>query len=190
MTLYTHTIEISENTFQRLNRQAQIKQTTVNEVAEQALNRALPPSLEMVPERWRADLQQMQMMSDEMIWRIARTELSAERSELYDRLVATKTERELSASEQGQLDILHEESDMLMIRKSYAWLLLQSLSYHTPDPFLAYIGNGAITVINVSSSVSWFSTPCIIPAGARINSPALQTFSTSPTVKRPVPANT
>ena len=66
MTIYTHTIQVSEQTFQRLFIQAQAKQTTVNELAERALNRALPPSIAHVPERWRADLQQMQLMSDEV----------------------------------------------------------------------------------------------------------------------------
>jgi hypothetical protein len=87
MTLYTHSVQISERTFQRLFQQAQAKQTTVNKVAERTLTRALPPSIDHVPERWRADLQQMQTMSDEMVWRIARTEWPVERVELYDTLV-------------------------------------------------------------------------------------------------------
>ncbi len=135
MTLYTHTIQVSEQTFQRLSIQAQAKQTTVNELAERALNRALPPSIEHVPERWRADLQQMQLMSDEMLWRIARTELPAERVELYDTLIEAGQQRALSPGEQQQLAILHEEADLLLIHRSYAWLLLQSRGYKTPDPY-------------------------------------------------------
>ncbi len=102
MTLYTHTIQVSEQTFQRLFRQAQAKQTTVNEVAERTLTRALPPSLDHVPERWRADLQQMQRMSDEMLWRIPRTELPAERVALYDTLSEASQQRTLSLTEQQQ----------------------------------------------------------------------------------------
>lgn len=135
MTLYTHTIQVSEHTFQRLFLQAQVKQTTVNELAERALNRALPPSIDHVPERWRIDLQQMQTMSDEMLWRIARTELPAERSELYDTLIEAGQQRALSPAEQQQLKILHEESDMLLVRRSYAWLLLQSRGHKTPNPY-------------------------------------------------------
>lgn len=135
MTLYTHTIQVSEQTFQRLSIQAQAKQTTVNELAERALNRALPPSIEHVPERWRADLQQMQLMSDEMLWRIARTELPAARVQLYDTLVEASQQRALSPVEQQQLATLHEEADLLLIHRSYAWLLLQSRGYKTPDPY-------------------------------------------------------
>lgn len=135
MTLYTHTIQISEQTFQRLFSQAQAKQTTVNEVAERALNRALPPSIDHVPERWRADLQQMESMSDEMLWRIARTELPVERVELYDKLVEAGQQRTLSPAEQQQLGILHEEADLLLIHRSYAWLLLQARGHKTPNPY-------------------------------------------------------
>lgn len=135
MSLYTHTIQISEQTFQRLFLQAQAKQTTVNEVAERALNRSLPPSIDHVPERWRADLQQMQSMSDEMLWRIARTELSVERVELFDTLVEASQQRTLSPAEQQQLNILHEEAEILLIHRSYAWLLLQSRGHKTPNPY-------------------------------------------------------
>lgn len=137
MTLYTHSIQISEQTFQRLFHQAQAKQTTVNEVAERTLMRALPPSIGHVPERWRADLQQMQTMSDEMLWRIARAELPAERVEAYDALVEAGQQRTLSPAEQQQLDVLHEEADLLLIHRSYAWLLLQARGHKTPNPYSA-----------------------------------------------------
>ena len=137
MALYTHTIRISENTFQRLRLQAKANQTTINEFADQAIKRSLSPSLQHVPEKWQIDLQQMQSMSDEMLWRIARSALPTKRIELYDMLLATKEQRTLSPSENEQLEILHEESDMLMIRKSYACALLKSRGFKIPDPYTA-----------------------------------------------------
>lgn len=107
----------------------------MNEVAECVLNRTLPRSIDHVPERWRADLQQMQGMNDEMLWRIARTEWPMERVELYDNLVEASQQRALSATEQQQLDILHEEADLLLIHRSYAWLLLQSRGHKTSNPY-------------------------------------------------------
>jgi len=135
MTLYTHTIQISEQTFQRLFSQAQAKQTTVNELAERALNRILPPSVDHVPEKWRTDLQQMQQMSDEMLWRIARAQMPADRVTLYDQLVEAAQQGTLLSNEQQQLDALHEDADLLMIHRSYAWLLLQSRGHKTPNPY-------------------------------------------------------
>mgnify|MGYP003453925374 CR=1 FL=1 len=79
----------------------------------------------------------MQSMSDEMLWRIARSVLPTKRIELYDMLLETKEQRTLSPSEDEQLEILHEESDMLMIRKSYAWALLKSRGFEIPDPYTA-----------------------------------------------------
>ena len=114
----------------------------MNQVAERVLNRTLPRSIDHVPERWRADLQQMQSMSDEMLWRIARPEWLAERVELYDTLVKASQQRALSPAEQQQLDILHEEADLLLIHRSYAWLLLQSHGYEK-RPIPSYISTNA-----------------------------------------------
>ncbi len=135
MTLYTHSIQISERTFQRLFSQAQANQTTVSELAERALIRVLPPSVEHVPPRWRTDLQQMQQMSDEMLWRIARADMPANRVAQYDQLVEAAQQEILLPNEQQQLDTLQEEADRLMIHRSYAWLLLQSRGHKIPDPY-------------------------------------------------------
>ncbi len=145
MTLYTHTIQISEQTFQRLFSQAQAKQTTVSELAERALSRVLPPSVDHVPEKWRADLQQMQQMSDEMLWRIARTEMPVDRVALYDQLVEAAQQGTLLPNEQQQLDALHEDADLLMIHRSYAWLLLQSRGHKIPDPYTFSVLQGSVS---------------------------------------------
>lgn len=77
----------------------------------------------------------MQDMSDEMLWRIARTELPAARVALYDTLIEASQQRPLSLTEEQQLAILHEEADLLLIHRSYAWLLLQARGHKTPDPY-------------------------------------------------------
>lgn len=96
---------------------------------------SIPPSVDHVPERWRADLQQMQGMNDEMFWRILRTEWQAERAALYDTLVEASQQRTLSPAEQQRLDIVHEEADLLLIHRSYSWLLLQARCHKTPNPY-------------------------------------------------------
>jgi hypothetical protein len=135
MALSTHTIQISENIFQRIYRQAQANQLSINEFVEQTLNRVLSPAIDHVPEKWRADLQQMQTMTDAMLWKIARTELSASRQKLYEQLAAARQQRPLSPTEQHQLEILCEEADMVMVRRSYAWLLLKTRGHQIPDPY-------------------------------------------------------
>ncbi|MCP4360067.1 MAG: hypothetical protein GY796_18840 [Chloroflexi bacterium] len=135
MATYTQTIHVSDRLYQRLNRQAQADRKTVDEFAEQMLERTLPPPVGNIPERWRADLEQLQTMSDQMLWRIAEAEISEQREDLYDFLLHARLHRQLTASEQEQLDILRDETDQLMLRKSYAYLLLHNRGHQIPDPY-------------------------------------------------------
>jgi hypothetical protein len=49
--------------------------------------------------------------------------------------VEARQQRILSPAEEQQLETLQEESDLLLIHRSYAWLLLQSRGHKTPDPY-------------------------------------------------------
>ena len=131
----THTIHISETLYQRLSRQARAGDKTVDEVAEQMLERVLPPSVGNVPERWRDYLEQMQAMDDETLWRIAQTDFPAELMEQYEDLLEANAKRDLLPSERLQLNMLRDEADLLMLRRGYASLLLHWRGYNIPNPY-------------------------------------------------------
>lgn len=135
MTVYTHTIQVSEATFQRLQQQAATKQKSINAFADEMLNQTLLPTLDHVPEKWRTDLQQLQTMSDGTLWRIAKTEMPEDKIALYDDLLQANSHHLLSPTEQEQLTLLREEADLLMIRRSYALLLLKWRGHTIPDPY-------------------------------------------------------
>lgn len=136
MTFYTHTIRVSDTLYRRLNRHAEADHKTVDEVAEQMLTRVLPSvgARGDAPAQ-QADIEQLQMMSDGVLWRIAQADLPEQRTEQYDELLAMRLERPLTDAEQAQLDILREEADALMLRKSAAYALLHQRGHAIPNPY-------------------------------------------------------
>lgn len=136
MTLYTNTIRVSDTLYRRLNRHAQADHKTVDEIAEQMLIRVLPAKNErgaVLNER--VDIEQLKTMSDGVLWRIAQAEFPKQRTEQYDELLATKLEHPLSEAEQQQLDILRDEADALMVRKSAAYALLHHRGHSLSNPY-------------------------------------------------------
>lgn len=132
MTMYTHTIQLSSRVYQQIALLAKAKQQSVDAFAEETLQRSLPPATEHMPQRFRADLQQLAFMSDELLWRISRIDLPDDKSADYELLLAANNERDLSATERTQLNNLREEADLLMFRRAYALLLLKRRGHQMP----------------------------------------------------------
>ncbi len=125
MTAYTRTIRVSDAVFQRISQLATAQQQTIDEMADEALRRTLPPSLEKIPERFRTDLQQLATMSDSVLWRVSRVELDDLKATRYETLLQENAEQSLTPERQGELSELREEADLLMFRRAYALVLLK-----------------------------------------------------------------
>lgn len=132
MTSYTHTIRVSQDVYQQIQSLAAAKQQSVDALADETLQRSLPPALEQLPSRFHADLVQLAHMSDDMLWRISDVELPVKKVAAYEKLLTINSERELSQQEREQLDILREEADLLMFRRAYALLLLKRRGHQMP----------------------------------------------------------
>lgn len=129
MTVYTHPIHVSQAVYHQIEMLAKMQHRSVEMVADETLKRLLLPAVDHIPQRFQADLQQLTLMSDEMLWRLSHVDLEDDRASLYESLLEHNQERPLSPKEQHQLDILREEADLLMFRRSYALLLLKRRGY-------------------------------------------------------------
>lgn len=92
--------------YQRLVKAADAAQQPLEQVALQSLRVGLLPDLERVPERFRADLQALHCLSDELLWRVARSELEDHKVALYETLLEKNRQGTLSKAERDQLDTL------------------------------------------------------------------------------------
>ncbi|MCA9997308.1 MAG: hypothetical protein KDE56_16230 [Anaerolineales bacterium] len=134
MTVYTHSIHVSQAVYRQIEMLAKMQHRSVEMVADETLKRLLLPAVDHIPQRFQADLQQLTLMSDDMLWRLSDVDLDDNKATLYEALLELNQARQLSPDEQNQLDILREEADLLMFRRSYALLLLKRRGYDVSTP--------------------------------------------------------
>ncbi len=125
MTIQAVTLNLPSPLYERLKKMADASQRALDEILITTIKAGMPPRLERVPERFRADLQALDCLSDDMLWQIARAEMDDDKVVLYEELLDENRREGLNDSERSTLSALREEADLLMLRKSYAYALLR-----------------------------------------------------------------
>jgi hypothetical protein len=128
----TITVQLPEQIYRRLMEKAHTSHQGLDEVVMQTIRAGMPPSLELVPARFRADLEALDQMSDEMLWQIGRADLDQTKVVLYQTLLRKNQRDELTNEEQDTLTALREEADLLMLRRAYAFALLNWRGHRIP----------------------------------------------------------
>lgn len=130
----THTVvlNLSDTLYQQLRRAAELAQQPVESIVEQSLSHSLPPLLEDIPAEYQPDVYPLLQMSTAQLRNEANKVMSARRGRQYEALLAAKRERHLQPEEEELLTILRREADVLMLRKSYAAVLLKRRGIKPP----------------------------------------------------------
>ena len=118
------TVELPEDVYERLRRAAK----GMNQPMEKALVnilRAATPSLEKVPIEYRAELEEMEDLGDEALWKISRSHLALAKQRRMESLLAKNERGKLTERERQAMDALRADADHLMLRRSYASLLFK-----------------------------------------------------------------
>jgi hypothetical protein len=126
------TLELPEDVYERVSRAAK----GMNQPVETALVnivRAATPSLERVPADYRAELEAMEDLGDEELLRITRSRPAPAQQRRLQRLLKKNQAGELTDREQHALRSLRAEGDRLMLRRSYAALLLKYCGHRVPN---------------------------------------------------------
>ena len=126
------TVELPEEVYEHLKRAA----LGMNRPLDRALAtivKAATPSLEKVPARYRAELESMEALSDEKLWKIAETNAPEKNEGAMARLLRKNQGSGLTEREQQSLTRLLNETDRLALRKSYAYLLLKYRGHRIPS---------------------------------------------------------
>jgi hypothetical protein len=130
--MQTVTVQLSEKIYQRLQRAAEIAGKPIDEIAAQSLQESLPPLLDVIPLPFRAELQAMEHLSDEELWKISRGEVGTKDQRRYRRLLKKSNLGTLTDHEQRTLSELRVLIDKIMFRKAYAYLLLKWRGHRVP----------------------------------------------------------
>ncbi len=133
MTVQAITLHLPEGLYQRLAEVAHASQQSLDNVVLQSIRVGLPPSLERVPERFRDDLRTLNRLSDDVLWRVARSDIDDDKATLYESLLEQNQRGELDATGQASLTVLRDEADLLMLRRSFAYALLKWRGHRIPS---------------------------------------------------------
>ncbi len=126
------TLELPEDIYESVRRAAK----GMNQPVEKALVnivRAATPSLEKVPAEYRAELEAMEDLGDEELWRISRSRPAPAKQRRLDHLLGKNQQGELTDRERRALGELRADGDRLMLQRSYAALLLKYRGHRVPN---------------------------------------------------------
>jgi hypothetical protein len=126
------TLELPEDIYERVRRAAK----GMNQPVEKALVnivRAATPSLEKVPAEYQAELEAMEDLGDEELWKISRSRLAAAKQRRLERLLDKNQRGELTDLEKEALRGLRTDGDRLMLQRSYAACLLKYRGHPLPN---------------------------------------------------------
>jgi hypothetical protein len=125
-------VELPEDLYERVRRAAK----GMNQTVEKALAnivRAATPSLEKVPVEYRAELEAIEDLGDDELWRISQSHPAAATQRRLERLLEKNQQGELTARENQALSELRAGGDRLMLLRSYAALLLKYRGHRLPN---------------------------------------------------------
>jgi hypothetical protein len=127
------TVELPEDVYERVRRAAK----GMNQPVEKALAdivRAATPSLEKVPTEYRAELESLEDLGDDELLTISRSRLAPARQRRMQVLLDKNQRGELTDRERRAMAELRSAGDRLMLRRSYAALLLKYRGHRLPNP--------------------------------------------------------
>jgi hypothetical protein len=126
------TLELPQDIYERVRRAAKGMKQPV-EKALVNIVRAATPSLEKVPPEYRAQLEAMEDIGDDELRRIWGIRLAPAKQRRLDNLLDKNQCGELTERERQALAELRKELDRLMLRRSYACLLLKYRGHRLPN---------------------------------------------------------
>ena len=125
------TVELPDEVYERVQRTARAMQQPLEQVLARIVTAAMP-SLEKVPAAYRAELEALETLSDEDLWQVAQSHLPLGQQHQLTRLQRQHQKGTITAREQQALSRLRMEIDRLMLRRSYAYLLLKCRGHRIP----------------------------------------------------------
>ena len=129
----TVTLQIPDTIYHRLQVQAIARSQPLEEILVHALNVGSPPEWNDVPVEFKADLAQLDTMSDEALLTLLQEQKTIADFDRYDELLELKSDRSLLPIEMDELRRLRKESDLFMLRKAQTAVLLKWRGYSVSD---------------------------------------------------------
>ncbi len=130
----TITLQIPDPLYHRLVNTARATNRPVEDVMLHALKVGSPPDWENVPDEFQVDLEALDKLENEALWKIAQSRKTAEDMARYDDLLERNQGQTLTETERIELMTLRTETDRFMLLKAHAATLLRWRGHHVPLP--------------------------------------------------------
>ena len=118
------TLNLPEALYRRVRETAESLSLPLDVVLKQSIALSLPELENDLPKDLRSDLSAMSLYSDEELWNNARGKMEEDEQAKLESLAELKKQRELSVSEQSNLNRLIHQAEWVMLRKAEAYRLL------------------------------------------------------------------
>jgi len=125
-------IQLPEAIYQRLQQVAHATHHSIEEVVLQTIRGNLPPSLDDLSPELHDAVADLQHMSDEAMWSVAKEPLLPHKWRRHQHLLRKGQEGTLSAAEHQELAELRAVVDRFVTRRSYALALLKWHGHTVP----------------------------------------------------------
>jgi len=132
MTLQTVAIQVPQSLYHRLERFSQLTHRPLEKVIVQTLETGIPTLPDDLSEVMRKALIELESLSDEALWQVARSSVSLGQQRQHSGLLEKNQLGTLTESERERLAQLRQAADTLMLRKAYAYVLLKWRGYRLP----------------------------------------------------------
>lgn len=126
-------VEIPPALYHRLQRIAELTHRPVNELVLRTLEAGVPPLPEDLPETMRADLEPLEALDDDALWRVAQSRVSDNDSLRHGDLLEKNSAGTIKPEERRALAELRQAADRLMLQKAYASVLLKWRGHRLPN---------------------------------------------------------
>ncbi|BAZ32681.1 hypothetical protein NIES4074_51870 [Cylindrospermum sp. NIES-4074] len=130
----TVTLQIPEIIYQRLVNTAHATQRPLEEVMLHALQVGSPPAWDDVPEEFQTELAALDKVDNNTLWEIFHSHKTPTDMEQYNILLEKNSSGTLTETERLNLISLRHETDLFMLRKAQAAVLLRWRGYSVPNP--------------------------------------------------------
>lgn len=118
------TLPVPPSVYRIAQRTAEATSRSIEKVLVDVLSAASPISDDL-PLELQTELDALALMSDDELWKIARSTFPADRRRQYDRLLEKNSAGTLTPVERERLKELRLESERLMLQKTHAYALLK-----------------------------------------------------------------
>jgi len=131
MATQTVTLQLPEEIYNRVKRNAEAMKQPVEKVLVEAISASIP-SVDGLPLDIKEELEALEGLSDDKLWEVARSMMPTPQQRKYSNLLRKNSAGTLTEGEQKELSNLGTEARRLTLRKAQAYVLLKQRGHQIP----------------------------------------------------------